>query len=377
VQEAETMLFTSLFLGWILLILANLVFCRPQRWPAWPLIVPFVVCGIAFTIGPVCLFFLPPVALEFVLLGAAMIACTFLRRGPRYFVPFSGLATMVAFGIPLWFTWQECSRPREKYPYETMEQRLPMPGNGFHAEPLPEEAAMYLTELEESIGRQESSFRARQLRRLHEDTVTSFVNSPGFGVSRVTVPTEYVLAMGLRNDGPIPQPGAPSQVEASPGELERETRVLDELPLDLHWMHENSVSDFAHAGGFGFFKDRRHVAGFEPHRFSSTPESVEPWRLQTVDLVGLLMHEEPVVYVSSHLPRMDELREAPTRPLDAFESVGLSGLRRGDHLVVREKAGRLRMLGGIRAAKQCMSCHGCERGDLLGAFSYTLRRDGR
>jgi hypothetical protein len=161
----------------------------------------------------------------------------------------------------------------------------------------------------------------------------------------------------------------------SPGDLERDSRIPDEMAL--YKMHENSVSDFVYVEAFGFLKDRRHVAGFESHRFSSTPEPAEQWKLQTVDLVGLLMHDGPVVYALSNLPRMDELREAPTRKLNALESVGLSGLRRGEDLFVRETAGQLRMLGAIRAAKQCTSCYGCERGDLLGAFSYTLRREGR
>ena len=33
----------------------------------------------------------------------------------------------------------------------------------------------------------------------------------------------------------------------------------------------------------------------------------------------------------------------------------------------------LRMLGAIRAANQCVACHAAERGQLLGAFSYTLQ----
>jgi len=89
--------------------------------------------------------------------------------------------------------------------------------------------------------------------------------------------------------------------------------------------------------------------------------------------VGLLLHAEPVVYVSEHLPRMDEQREAPTRPLDRFEASALEGLRRGEDILVQETAGNLRMLGAIRNAKQCIECHGGERGDLLGAFSYSLR----
>ena len=27
------------------------------------------------------------------------------------------------------------------------------------------------------------------------------------------------------------------------------------------------------------------------------------------------------------------------------------------------------------AAEKCAVCHGCDRGDMLGAFSYTLRRE--
>ncbi len=33
------------------------------------------------------------------------------------------------------------------------------------------------------------------------------------------------------------------------------------------------------------------------------------------------------------------------------------------------------MLGAVRSAKQCVKCHGGSRGDLLGAFSYTLRAE--
>jgi hypothetical protein len=84
-----------------------------------------------------------------------------------------------------------------------------------------------------------------------------------------------------------------------------------------------------------------------------------------------------VAYLSDNLPRMDELREAATRPLDVFETAGLASLRGGEDLFVRESADGLRMLGAVRSLKQCVNCHGGERGDLLGAFSYTLRRGER
>ena len=72
---------------------------------------------------------------------------------------------------------------------------------------------------------------------------------------------------------------------------------------------------------------------------------------------------------------MDELDQVPTRALDEFEAMGLEALRRGDALFVRDTAGGTkRMLGPLRSTKQCITCHGCEYGDLLGAFSYTLAK---
>jgi hypothetical protein len=87
------------------------------------------------------------------------------------------------------------------------------------------------------------------------------------------------------------------------------------------------------------------------------------------------LHEKPVAYVSEHLPRMEELRPAPTRPLNAFESEGLSVLQLGEDLFVRDQGSERRMLGALRAARPCLSCHEGERGALLGAFSYRLTQD--
>src|SRR5262249_24914209 len=93
---------------------------------------------------------------------------------------------------------------------------------------------------------------------------------------------------------------------------------------------------------------------------------------QTLDLLGIVVHADPVVYVTDNLPRMDELRGAPTRPLDDFEQAGLKALRAGDDLFIRDRVEGRRVLGAIRSAEQCVDCHGGERGYLLGAFSYTL-----
>lgn len=72
---------------------------------------------------------------------------------------------------------------------------------------------------------------------------------------------------------------------------------------------------------------------------------------------------------------MDELRDAPTRPLNPFETSALPALRKGRELEASFSADHIRMLGAIRATKQCLGCHAGERGEMLGAFSYLLRRE--
>jgi hypothetical protein len=141
-------------------------------------------------------------------------------------------------------------------------------------------------------------------------------------------------------------------------------------------MHDRGVYDFLNPLSFGYVKDRQHVAGFQSHQFSQVPDAGKKWKLQALDLMGLVVHEKPVVYLSENLPRMDELRKAPMRELNAFESAGLKALRNGDDIFVREMPDHsVRMLGSLRAMKQCIDCHGGARGDLLGAFSYELRKE--
>ena len=103
--------------------------------------------------------------------------------------------------------------------------------------------------------------------------------------------------------------------------------------------------------------------------------ATERWRIQSLELISLLKHAEPVAYVSNHLPRMDELRDAPTRPLRPFEKQALAALYEGEELRTETTTNRISMLGAIRALKACLACHQVERGDLLGAFSYTLLRE--
>lgn len=88
----------------------------------------------------------------------------------------------------------------------------------------------------------------------------------------------------------------------------------------------------------------------------------------------MLRHETPVTYVSDNLPSMNELKDSPIRPLNAFEKASIESLRREKNVEIREDLNRIYMVGSIRAAKDCLDCHSVRRGELLGAFSYELQR---
>jgi hypothetical protein len=65
-----------------------------------------------------------------------------------------------------------------------------------------------------------------------------------------------------------------------------------------------------------YVRDRDHVAGFRPHQFRRLPDAPKRWQVERLELISLLKHDRPVAYFSNNLPKMDELRDAPTRPLD-------------------------------------------------------------
>jgi hypothetical protein len=127
----------------------------------------------------------------------------------------------------------------------------------------------------------------------------------------------------------------------------------------------------------GYVEDREHVVGFEPHRFTKMPgASAAPlkteWRLVRLELIGLLRHERPKAYVSAHLPRLDELKDAATRDLDAVEQTALNRLEKDEDIVIDETPDRVRMVGSLRAGNDCVACHDAPRGKLLGALTYEL-----
>jgi hypothetical protein len=339
-------LYIALVVSAILLFVVNLI-ARKAEHPVAPILATAFLIGLVSAM--ICIF-LPPVILQAALMciAASIWGATVYR--PWFFHLLSCAATLVAFGVPGYFAFRETRHLQEAFPYVSMDDRLPPPKPQRPDGDLPAATATRLDELESLIGERarRSDYRESSLHQIHEDAVRIFVNRPGFGVARMVGVSEARLKYEMP---PEPQPGTPSASPWLPEELSREQPAESKTLDNLLSLHRGIFVDFVNFTGFGYIKDRQHVAGFQEHRISQTPTPERPWTLQTLDLVGLLLHEKPIAYVSKDLPRMKELRAAPTRELDDFETTGLLALQHGDDLFVRERGNERRMLGAIRAAR--------------------------
>ncbi len=225
------------------------------------------------------------------------------------------------------------------------------------------------------------SWRTYMLQRIHRTAVERFIDSPGFGNARNVAldrpgrvereTRRDYLQTRPADDGPAAPPGDNPSAPAS-------ERVPADAPLSaaLRQSHLGTVLDFVDAPGFGYFRDREHVAGFRPHGLHERPYVFYRPSLEVthLELVSLLKFDEPRVYVlPGSFPRMDRLGDGTTRSLDEFENRALAALQGGEDLVAESAGDHIRLVGSIRAVKQCLACHDVSRGELLGAFTYRLR----
>lgn len=354
-------LYLALFFSGILLLVAN----AAARWAHNPTRV-VVGAGVLLTLVS-CIFGILAIPL------LTILFCLILQLPRSRFLPLSIVSFVVVFAVlsvPGIISEMKSAKWRERFPIESIEDRLPLqtidqdrPASTFN-EPR-------LAKIEEFV---EMEFRlverrAWELKYLHERAVSRFVNSSGFGVGRMN--NRWINEKRLeypRDARLIPSPLTPPLKLSSIDQPQLTTEV-DQPSIDS--LHQASIVDFVNFEGWGYFKDHHHVTGFQSHHFSKVPESPGKLKVTSIELIGWL-HGEPKAYVSENLPSMSELLDAPTRPLDAFEEDALAKLRNGEDIVTKSERNGLRLFGSIRSAKQCINCHGGQRGDLLGAFSYQL-----
>jgi hypothetical protein len=253
----------------------------------------------------------------------------------------------------------------------------------------------------------DGSFRMKALAVLHQLETEKFVTNPGFGNGRMRLqvrdvpkpekpPTDW--SEGDRGE-PVNLPKAYEKGFFNPSR-DKKGPTLPSVRALFHF-HNHTAYEFARPDSWGLVKDKTQVAGFLPHTLEFVPEYgrrrydpenptkdkdgeitghalIERWVVRKVELIGLLMHDAPVVYLNpeNKLPTMAGARDSKTRALTEFESGGLRDLSAGKEIVVVDATtNQIRMVGAIRMASACTKCHEGARGDLLGAFTYELIRD--
>ena len=323
---------------------------------------------------------LSPVVLFLGLLNLAVLTiCTICKARPKSLAIALCSLAVIVYGTVIGNGIHEVRRLsalKEKYDFESLDARLAYEKNTVSNQPetalsqtVPNFSYSVLENLNNQEGNTSSGYwREWSLRMLHEQTTLQFALAAGFGVGRMSYVSTEVVELE-----PLP-------VIKLPLTISRLTNPP--VPSELETTHLAATLDFIATDRMGYIRNRNAVAGFGSHGFSN----VERWaggrdrnqpeqtKLHVIrlELVSLLRHAEPLVYVSTALPLMDELEEVPTRPLDAFEQGALQKLRFDQDTVTDIKKDRIRMLGAVRAGNYCLQCHEGQRGELLGAFSYEL-----
>jgi len=314
------------------------------------------------------------------------VAALFVVSGLQKFVQkrFVQVVSIVLFSIPLLATfvrmvgWQQV---RSEYPtvslaprleYETSRSKFTVPSNlKLQSD---EQEFVDLMEREAVY-----NVRRRSLAAAHASRVQQFIKGPGFGVGRMLTPEPF-RASSFSEVRLIPQREKlplPSEAISASDETPVPVREIDLDRKKLGGqLRIESLNQFFNERDFGLIIDRQHVAGFIPHRFVDFPDAdhshFSDMKIQRIELVSLLKHDPPAVYLSDNLPNMAELTKVPVRPLDDFEQRGLLELRAGETFYMEEFPRKIRMLGSLLAYIQCCECHSVPEHTLLGAFSYQI-----
>jgi hypothetical protein len=259
---------------------------------------------------------------------------------------------------------------KARFPFESLSSRLAfekqnLPPNGKSMDPI-HLNTIVTTDLYEQDDYYERRYygRARGLRELHENARFHFARAAGFGFARMGSLTYMVDDWEPRVPFEMPY-GV--DLGSSPDRT------------NLYGVHRKVLTNFASPDRMGYARNVNEVAGFESHGLedppkwqSSTDDAPLAWHVTRLELVSLLRHEEPRVYVAKTMPEMDKLADIPTRALSDFEKDALTQIATQKDIVFRDDADHVLMVGALRAGKTCLECHEGQRGKLLGAFSYEI-----
>lgn len=259
----------------------------------------------------------------------------------------------------------ELAALRKQFPAQSLKERLAFQEK-YPIEGGREAASRFQT------GTDRMSYRSRawNLQRLHEDSYERFVAAAGFGGFRMPWVSRGKIELPPQMQTPVVA-----------NEICFDNREIPGRPApdddDLTKLHHTGLNEFLDEERLGYIESIDRVIGFEPHAVQTLPAAIpassETWRVARLELVSLLKHDSPAVYISDSLPNLDQLKNLTTRDLDDFEQSSLARLRGDEEIVVDNQPTAIRMLGAVRAGEVCLACHQVPQKTLLGAFSYELR----
>jgi hypothetical protein len=336
-----------------------------------------ILCCVMAPLVTIPLFFVSSVIfLQSLLTAIACLATIGWKDQTRHRLLVCGYAKAIAYVFGFVVAKNEHAelvQLRNEWPVESITQRLVSLGRDDSAVATGPKMSTSQTEALERIDRSAGrySWKTRQLSQLHDKAYSAFAMAQGFGVIRMP----YVTARTFESKRRIENVQLPSSL-----------RLHGDEPIDR--IHGEVVQDFTDPERLGYVESPERVVGFEGHAVREMPgrplferqagDSV--WRIDRLELIGLVLGPNPRAYVSKALPDMSELRETRTRELSPFELSAISQLHDGQDLVIKENEeadkSNVMMVGPIRAGKTCQPCHDVPYGSLLGAFSYDLTREG-
>lgn len=236
----------------------------------------------------------------------------------------------------------------------------------------------------------DSAAARKALKQYHGSAVQAFIETPGFGHDRM--PPMLRVIVDIR-------------VEWTSQDVEEDKSRIT-VP-DLAKAHRDRIAGYQRDPWLNLKLPGNRVSSLEAGDVKHT------WRLHRIDLIAIVDHDEPIVYITpapiaalapgpgafrtlqeAEAARLRASLDAvadskgkakaePTRPPNSrapnhLELAALDRFRDGEDVLVRSKGNVLQMVGALRATKQCLECHTtAKQGDLFGAFSYTLARTPR
>ncbi len=409
------------------LLMAATAWIAHRLWKYW--LSPVWLVSWSFVMFWVLIFTSPPaISWVFLFLLAALVTSMRVKISHLRFAGVCAGCCVLAFGVAMLEyipIYQEHQRIVARFPEVDLKPRLayerklakpgaPLTGTTEPVRQLSQMALLIeylrydsINPFDENLPPDFTHQAFQELSAVHAGFVADFIAQPtlldDFGNNRVLKMkivresdfSEELLERMSQPPELISQPAVLDKTSGSPEE-NKEGQIgadLAQLPavefasstlLTKEFLREQNFRNivrFAPPATLGAVNSQLAARAFQPHAFTSRrrPDDLKPrdsqekWVLQRLELISLLKHDPPAVYVSQNLPAMGELVDAPTRATNEFEIAAISQLRRGEEIVTDIRSTEMHMVGAIRAIDECRKCHQVPRGALLGAFSYRFR----